>query len=479
MRTANRRSSHASATRQLAEFVSSLEYGDIPPDVLEYAKLVLLDGLGCAIVASELDWSQRAVQTIVSLEGSGECVVWGHSHRVPPTAAALLNGTLVQGMELDDYHPTGPLHSAACVVPAVLALAEQTKGVTGREFLTSLVTGFEIGPRVGIASGGLRLVELGYHCGSVYGSVAAAAGAARLMRLTSSACSDALGIGATQAAGLMGAQFGAMVKRMHSGRAAQTGIYAAALAARGYTGIADVFDIDYGGFSTYSQGRPLDRLALTGELGSRWEVSQIAIKPPYACMGGLHSSLDAIKDLRADGKLLAIDEIMSIDVGLSTPMFRHAGWPYDPAVGVMGAQMNAQYAIARMLGDGDMFIEQFTPDKVAATDIGALIERIRPYADSRIDELGSAARWGVHLTIRTSAGDLVEREVLHPLGSPQRPLAPADVVEKFFKMTASRMSKRSADDIKKLVDALEDVPDVARLAQALATSHDQTRELRT
>lgn len=464
-------SSQASATGELAEFVSSLEYSDIPTDVLRYAKLVLLDGLGCAIVASELDWSERAVRTIVSLEGSGDCIVWGHSHRVPPAAAALINGTLVQGMELDDYHPTGPLHSAACVVPAVLALAEHSKGVSGREFLTSLVAGFEIGPRVGIASGGLRLVELGYHCGSVYGSVAAAAASARVMRLTSGQCNDALGIGATQAGGLMGAQFGSMIKRMHSGRAAQSGVYAAALASRGYTGIADVFDIGYGGFSTFSQGRPLDHLALTGELGTRWEVSQIVIKPPYACMGGLHSSLDAIKDLRAEARLPALDEIISIDVGLSTAMFRHAGWPYDPAVGVMGAQMNAQYSIARMLADGDMFIEQFTPEKVAATDIGALIERIRPYADSRIEELGSAAHWGVHLKIRTNARDVIEHEILHPWGSPQRPLVNEDVVEKFFKMTASKMAERSADDLKQLVDNLEDVPDVAQLARALAAPH--------
>lgn len=455
------------ATGELCSFITSLQFTDIPAGVVDHAKLLLLDGFACALLAFDFDWSQRAIRTVMSVDGSGPCVVWGSAHTVPASTAALLNGTLVQGLELDDYHPTGPLHSEACVLPAVFALSEHLGGVTGDRFLTAVVAGFEVGPRVGIASGGLRLVESGFHCGSIYGSVAAAAGSGRVLGLTEDECNDALGIGATQAAGLMGAQFGSMVKRMHSGRAAQSGVYAAMLARAGYTGIKDVFDIEYGGFAAFSNGEPLDLSVLTHRLGDDWEASRIAIKPLYACMAGLHSSLDAIRDLRDAGYEIPANDVVSIDLGVSTAMFRHAGWMYDPDGGIVAAQMNLQYAVARMIADFEFFVPQLTPAKVAASDIMPLIRRIRPYADPEIDAQGTEARWAVRMTIRLQGRPPLFSEVMFPRGSPQRPLTPVEVVDKYYRMALTVVDRTHAERLKATIESLENLPDVSVLSSFL------------
>ena len=140
--------------------------------------------------------------------------------------AALLNGTFIQGFELDDYHPYGPLHSEACVLPAVLGTAEKIGGIDGKCLLESAALGFEIGPRIGMAMGGLQLVTRGWHCGAIYGVLGAVAGAGKIRQLNEDQFEDAIGTAATQACGLMSAQFEAMVKRMHSGMAARSGVLA-------------------------------------------------------------------------------------------------------------------------------------------------------------------------------------------------------------------------------------------------------------
>ena len=219
-------------TGRLAAFLAETSLDDLPPEVVTRTKHLVLDGVGCGLLAARLPWSVRAVEVMTDLDGDGVATVWGWGRQVPPGTAALLNGTAIQGFELDDYHPFGPLHSQACVLPAVLAMAEHEGGRSGRDVLEAVALGFETGPRVGMALGGLALVAQGWHCGSVYGALASAAGVGALLDLDDGGFEDAIGLAATQASGLMSAQFEAMVKRMHSGIAARTGLTSAALAAR-------------------------------------------------------------------------------------------------------------------------------------------------------------------------------------------------------------------------------------------------------
>ncbi len=174
--------------------------------------------------------------------------------------AALVNGTQVQGFELDDVHRKAVLHVGAVTLPALIAVAESHAKLSGRDFLTAAVAGYEIGPRVGLCMGQEHIGQ-GWHSGATVGMFSAAAGAARALSLDADKTVHALGIAGTQSSGLMAAQYGAMVKRMHAGRAAQSGLYAALLAADGFTGIVDVFEAPYGGFCT-TFSRSQDRFNL-------------------------------------------------------------------------------------------------------------------------------------------------------------------------------------------------------------------------
>ena len=162
----------------------------------------------------------------------------------------------------------GVLHVGAVTLPGVLGIAEMHPELTGRDFLTACVAGYEIGPRVGLCMGPEHIAQ-GWHSGATVGVFSACAGAAAALKLPPDQVVHALGIAGTQSAGLMAAQFGAMVKRMHAGRSAQSGLYGALLAAKGFTGIIDVFENEYGGFcSTFSRSTDrFDRTKLTAGLG--------------------------------------------------------------------------------------------------------------------------------------------------------------------------------------------------------------------
>ena len=213
-------------TRTIAGFVSGLRYDAIPAEVRERIKLLILDALGCALYGAHLEWCRILRDTLGAVDKDGSCGVWGTGLRLSAPHAALANGTQVQSFELDDVHRAGVLHVGAVVLPALLAIAELRRNLTGREFLAAAVAGYEIGPRVGLCMGPEHIGQ-GWHSGATVGVFSAAAGAARGLKLDADRTVHALGIGGTQAAGLMAAQYGAMVKRMHAGRAAQSGLYGA------------------------------------------------------------------------------------------------------------------------------------------------------------------------------------------------------------------------------------------------------------
>ena len=219
-------------TRRIAEFVSTLTYERIPAAVRERIKLLILDSLGCAIYGARLEWCRILQSTLENLDATRTTSVWGTPLRLSSPHAALVNGTQVQGFELDDVHREGVLHVGAVTLPALIAVAESHAGLNGREFLAAAVAGYEIGPRVGRCMGQEHIGQ-GWHSGATVGVYSAAAGAARGLRLGADATVHALGIAGTQASGLMAAQYGAMVKRMHAGRAAQSGLYGALLAGNG------------------------------------------------------------------------------------------------------------------------------------------------------------------------------------------------------------------------------------------------------
>lgn len=455
-------------TRELSRFLARTTLDDMPGEVLSRAKHLMLDGFGCGLLSAKLDWSERAVQTLHALDGDGPASVWGWTVKVSPMSAALLNGTFIQGFELDDYHPYGPLHSQACALPAILGTAEQLGSVDGRRLLESTVLGFEVGPRIGMAMGGLQLVSRGWHCGSVFGVLSGVAGAGKIRGLDEDQFEDAIGTACTQACGLMSAQFEAMVKRMHSGMAARSGVLAAALAAAGFTGIKRVLEREFGGFvETFCGPDPWDLARLTNGLGRDWEVLRIAVKPAYSAMAGTHSAIEGALKLRALPGF-SVDRIKEIRIGVTEAMLHHGGFKLERPATAIGAQMSHAYVVAVTLIDGEPSVPQFSPTRINSEDVWRLIARIHAYQDREIDGRGEDGRWGTRLAATFTDGSTEEVEVRYPKGGAKFPLSNDEIVRKYDRLAAMVMKPARAAELKGLVLGLERCKDVGELSRLLS-----------
>src|SRR3990172_1709904 len=238
-----------SYTRQIADFASTIRLSDVPEEVIARAKGIILDGLGCGFYGSDVRWTRILAAVIGRLEPhGGQASIWGRRQTASAVNAALVNGTMIQGYELDDAHISGHLHACAIVLPAAIAAAEHigSDRVNGEQLLLAIIAGFEIGPRVGICMRGEQMPLNGWHPGAIIAPFPAAISAGVVLGLNSDQFFHALGIAGTQACGLMAAQYGSMVKRMHHAKGAQSGLYGALLAAKGFTGIKNIFESEYG-----------------------------------------------------------------------------------------------------------------------------------------------------------------------------------------------------------------------------------------
>lgn len=453
-------------TRAIAQFISQLRYDDIPNEVIERIKLLILDSLGCALYGSALEWSRILRATLAGLDVTKACRVWGTPELLSAPHAALVNGTLIQSFELDDVHRQGVLHVGAVTLPPLLAVTELRPGLSGRDFLTSAVAGYEIGPRVGKCMGPQHIGQ-GWHSGATVGVFSAVSGAAAALRLSSEQAVHALGIAGTQSSGLMAAQYGAMVKRMHAGRAAQSGLYGALLAQAGFTGIVDIFESPYGGFcSTFSRSNDRFNLdELSWELGRAWETMRISLKF-YSCVGSNHTTLDAIRNMQNKTPFGA-DDITSIVVHGSQVTVEHVGWPYKPQ-GLVSAQLNLPFCVATLLLEGDVFVDQFTDAAVDDQRRIELSKKVSVLHDPAITARGANYRHMVRVEVHLKNGVSLEQTVEAARGSEISFASEAEIVGKFKKLATHVVSDARADEVVNLVLGAEKLARAEQIAQALA-----------
>ncbi|MGE0557797.1 MAG: MmgE/PrpD family protein [Burkholderiales bacterium] len=450
----------ANATRDLARFGAALRYEDIPADAVVRIKLSLLDSLGCCLYGATLPWT-RKVAELADAEGAKPvATLIGLGRKTSPALATLVNGTSGHAFELDDIHKESIVHAGSIATPVALNLAEAKGGkVSGKDLLTAMVAGYEIGHRVGNAAT-MSLFFRGFHPQGTSGAFVAAATAAHMLGLDATQFQHALGMAGSQAGGLMAAQEGAMVKRFHSGRAAQSGVYAAQLASRGFTGILDALEAPYGGYlATYSDKPNPSRL--TDGLGKTWETLNVGYKP-HASVTSIHSALDALSELMTEHGLKA-GEIAKVETGLSPMTHVHCAWEYK-AQGVTAAQMNLYYGMAVIALDGAAFTEQFREARLADPQILDFISRISAHVDPEIEKMGAPFRHASRVKITARSGQVFEKLALHRRGSPENPLAPEEVVHKFRNVVAPCMAKTDAERIIATVDRCEQLADINELA---------------
>ncbi|MDV3127248.1 MmgE/PrpD family protein [Mycobacterium sp. 21AC1] len=451
-------------TRILADFVANLRYEDLPAEVTQMARQSVLDSLGCGIYGSGTQWVDAVVRTVAQFNDADTASVWGRPIKADVLGAALINGTAAQGYELDDCHDQSMSHYGAGVIPAVLAVAEAMGPFDGRQIITAVVAGYEVGTRVGNTVSPSAF-HRGFHPCGLTSTFGAAAAIAKLLELDVDRYVNALGLAGSQAAGLMAAQFGAMAKRFHSGKAAMNGIIAALAAREGLTGVRNVLEAPYGGFcSTYSA--EYDLSYATDGLGEHWETLRNGFKQ-YSSLASSQTTVDALRAIVARTGLRP-EEVADIRVETTEMVYVHCGWPYEYNGETIAAQMNLPFTAAVTLIDGTAFIDGYTDDRLNDPQILALAEKVNVEVATDLDASGKQEMRAVRVTVTTTSGAKHTENVTYRSGHWKAPLSQEDLTAKFHNLAERVITAEAAREIARIVADLDQRTDpVKELARHL------------
>ena len=426
------------------------------------ARLHLLDWLGCAF-AGAAEPQGMALRRDAASEGAGGASVLGGAPTAAP-AAAFANGGMGNVLEMDDIHREAILHPGPVVVPAALALAQQS-GAGGTALLDALVVGYDAVIRVGRSLGPAHYAL--WHNTASAGPFGAAVACARLLRLDAERTVWALGNAGTQVSGPWHCRHDAvMSKQLHTARAAHAGLKAAQLAALGFSGPAAMLEGPQGLYEATAPDAEPGRVVADPD--GAFLIHATSFKPWPACRHA-HAVIDAA--MLARDRLDTTDgldpaDIASVEVATYADAIRFCDRP-EPA-SVLDAKFSLQHAVAVTLADGAPPLAAFEPEAVARPGIARLRAATRVAAS---DPYASAypARYGAGLRVVLRDGRSVEASVPDALGDPENPLSPERVEAKALALLAhAGVPPTPAAALLEAVAGLDDAPDLGALTTAIS-----------
>jgi 2-methylcitrate dehydratase PrpD len=428
----------------IAEFladVRALAGGELPADVRTIATCCILDWFGCAIAGTH----ESAVELLlpeIALAPDAPCSLVGRAGRTSAQSAALVNGVAGDALDFSDTNRMLNGHATATVWPAVFALAERT-AASGDAALRAFVAGVEAACRVGAIAGN-GVLETPFHPTAVAGPLGAAAAGAYLLQLDDAAFATALGIAATQAAGLAAA-VGTMSKPLHAGTAAAAGTLAASLAARGFTGVRDALDADGGFFAAHTAS--VEQSALAAHRGE-FLIRRTVLKEHAACA----LAQGSIGNMLAFKRDHDVADVASIRLQIAASSARICDI-VAPVSGLEAKFSVRTLAAMALLGIDTSSPASFTADLVRRADVVALRERISVDAGTGLDVAVSLA------TVRLADGRSVERRAdEREIGDPEHRRARTQA--KFRALTAPYLTPAAARSLEENILAFEKLPHV-------------------
>jgi 2-methylcitrate dehydratase PrpD len=439
--------------QRLARFCVDTQFEDLPPALVAQAKRHILDTFGATLAGAESAVAQQARQVFAG--ETGNTLVWGTDLRIGAAQAAILNGVAAHALELDDTG--GCDHSGAVVLPAVIAAVSMSgRPVNGRELITAVVIGYDIGRRVLEACGSYSAHNgAGWHSTATCGVFGAAAACARILGLDAPQTLSALGIAGSFSGGLWAfIHDGSQSKKLHTGRAAEGGLLAARFARQGITGPSKLFDDVWGGFLKTLAGDAAVSEALDADLGVVWKLARCSIKP-YAACRGTHSAIDAL-GLLLDQLQVDAGQVEDVQVSL-------CGFLQDMCGGqnvstLAAAQMSLPYALAARLVHGHCRLQAYDDPQRGDPRIAHWMSRIHLEVDPQLSEDGEPV-----VSLRTVDGRQASLCVDPPLGAPGNPLSDAALEEKFFSLAGRVMPRERAEELLEQLWRLEESESVETL----------------
>jgi 2-methylcitrate dehydratase PrpD len=438
-------------TRTLAHYLVRSRFTDLPPEVVHEAARALLNWLGCAVGSARHETVERALKALQPFFGAAQAGILGRPERADILHAALLNGISSHVLDFDDTHARA-VHPSAPVLPALLAFAEW-RPVTGAELVHAFVLGVEAECRIGL-SVFPEHYAIGWHITGTAGVFGAAAAAGKLLGLNEQQMAWALGIAATQSAGLR-EMFGSMCKSLHPGNAARNGLAAALLAAHDFTSSDRAIEAPRGFAHVLST--KFEPEIITADLGKRFELLSNMYKP-FACGLVVHAMIDGCLQLKHEFGLRG-DEIVQL-TGRVNPLVLELTAIRKPRSGLEG-KFSVFHAAAAAIVHGSAGEAQFSDATVRDPRVVALRDRVEVTADPSLRKLEA------HVRIALKDGRILERHVTHALGSLERPMSDADLEAKFRSLAGGVIAEHQVSELIAkcwTVATLDDAGVIPRLA---------------
>src|SRR5688572_501797 len=403
-------------SRTLCENVAAWRYEDLPPAVVKTVKALMLDALGVIGGARLAPGIPELNARLSRWEQSGSATGLVGKHKYSPPSAALANGAAAHALDFDDQHDPARVHTSCVVLPALLATAEDTGGVSGRDFLLAMATGAELHARLGLAC--YNSLGKGWHPTMIFGTLAASLAAGRLLRLDAEGLANALGMAYHQTGGsAQSMRDGVLSKRLGAGFAARNAVVGAFLAADGLTGTRRTLEGSAGLFALYERGEVKLDILMDG-LGTTWRTPEYSFKP-YPCCRCNHTAIALGIALHEGG--IRGEDVEAIEIGMGEVNWLTVGEPYDvKRDSVVHAQFNAAYSFARALADGKVDLKTYQKPAISHPRIVALTRITKVISDPAID--GTAIEPArVKLTLKS--GRVLERSSDTIKGSPEEPMS--------------------------------------------------------
>ena len=452
-----------SISYRLGEFAAGLRLENIPQAARDYAKTLMLDGVGIALASAQQDFA-RITYDALSRFGAGDSVAIGFANGLQLRDAVLLNGVLIHGIDYDDTHLSSVVHPTSSCLPTALLAANLDR--SGADLLLAYILGVEISTRIGAVAKG-ELNQVGFHPTGLVAAFGAAVAAGRLYGLDAAGLTRAQGIVLSMASGTREySSEGAWTKRLHPGWAGVAGITSAALAGTGFIAPHYPYEGQFGLYATHlrERAKELDLSLATSGLGTKWEVLDVAVKP-YPCGQFGISCIDAALALKQAHRLDPVD-IEAVEVAVPPhavkimlePLARRRH-PHSS----YAAQFSIPFLVSGALTYGRLSLAEL--ERFADPALGALADRVTYVADPDTDY---PRHFPCRMTITLKSGARFEHDERINRGSADRPVSAAQIEAKFYENATLLISRERADAIKETVMGVETLRSARDLAALLA-----------
>jgi len=459
-------------TRAVVEFIRDARLDNFPPDALAIGKRCIIDGLGVMLAGSVQPAADIVTAYTGTVGATPEATAFGRApFRTGAAHAALVNATAGHALDWDDTqlatsadrifglltHPTVP--------PLVAALAiGEREGVSGHDFLEAFLTGFEVECKIAEAINPSHYKQ-GFHTSGTIGTFGAAVAAAKLLDLDADQLEHMLAIAASSASGIR-VNFGSMTKPLHVGRAAQNGIVAAELAARGFTGGHDALDPPWGFFSTFSHGQGFDEDRIVDVLGNPHTIVSpgVSIKPfPCGVLG--HPTMDAMRRLVIDNDVNP-DNITAIRVRAGSNILNPLR--YDIATNELEAKFCPAFMVGAIALRRKAGVAEFNDEFVQSEPVQAMMRKVTRVLDAGIEAQG----WEkIRSTVEVDLVDgstLVQKADERYRGGPDLPFTRDELYEKFSDCASLLFDDAAIKRTFTLAEAVDELPRLSELIDSLA-----------